>query len=259
MPQSTAAAFGAVAHSRLVALVEPVSSEEFSPETLEQRLQSVEWVARLARKHEAVLEAAMEHGPVIPARLCTLFSDVDAVKRSLAENEERFLSALARLAGRREWGLKIFCDTGRLQATAARADRQVEAFDAALATAAPGRAYVLTRQRDARAAQIAAARIDEMAGEILGTLESRTVESRLRPPLPTRATGRCEPMVLNLAALVCAPKEGAFQAAIDELASRFGPEGLEFEVTGPWPPYSFSDSDGVIEGRAGGAVTGEPA
>jgi hypothetical protein len=233
----------------LVALVEPVSTEEFSPEALEQRLQSVEWVAHLARKHEAVLEAAMDHGPVIPARLCTMFSDVDAVKRSLAENEERFLSALARLAGRREWGLKVFCDARRSQATVAAADREVQVLDAALATAAPGHAYVLTRQRDARAAEVAAARIDEVVDEILDILGSLPVEARLKPPPPPQATGRCEPMVLNLAALVGTPAEAAFQAAIDELASRFGQEGFEFEVTGPWPPYSFSDGGEVFEGN----------
>ena len=109
LPASDVVPLQAIPFSTLVALVEPVPASEFSPETLEQRLQSVDWVAPLARKHTAVLEDAMQHGPVFPARLCTLFTSATALTNSLAENEQRFHEALSLLRGRQEWGLKMFC------------------------------------------------------------------------------------------------------------------------------------------------------
>src|SRR5436190_2204685 len=72
----------AVVHSDLVALVEPVSAQEFSSEALDARLEDAEWVSRRARRHETVLEGAMRYGVVAPARLCTLFSSALALQQS---------------------------------------------------------------------------------------------------------------------------------------------------------------------------------
>ena len=34
-----------------------------------------------------------------------------------------------------------------------------------------------------------------------------------------------------------------FQRRLGELAGEFQPHGFEFEFTGPWPAYHFTDSD----------------
>ena len=49
---------------------------------------------------------------------------------------------------------------------------------------------------------------------------------------------RREP-VLNGAYLVPEARVERFHAAVAEMRERDGPLGLEFEVTGPWPPYNF--------------------
>lgn len=239
LPERTPASLEAVSDSALVAIVEPVSADEFAPEVLDKTLHSVESLADLARKHEAVLEAVMQVGPVIPARLCTLYSHADAVRTCLAENQERFLGALGRIHGRQEWGLKVFCDETRLRAAAGAADAEVHALDAAAATASPGLAYVLAKKRDARSVEVASARIDDAVDEILGALEPLPVETCVKPLLPEQATGRCETMVLNLVALVDTAARERFHAAVENLARRFGHDGFTFEVSGPWPPYSF--------------------
>lgn len=239
LPEGTPASVEAIADSKLVAIVESVSADEFAPEALKTRLQSVECLAHLARKHEAVLEAAIEHGPVIPARLCTLYSDAEAVKTCLAENRERFLAALGRIRGRQEWGLKVFCDETRLRVAAGAADAEVQALDAAAATASPGLAYVFAKKRDARSAEVASARIDDAVDEIIGALEPLRAETHFKSLLPEQATGRRETMVLNLAALVDAAARERFHAAIENLARRFGHDGFAFEVSGPWPAYCF--------------------
>jgi len=169
----------AVIHSDLVALVEPVCAQEFSSETLDERLEDIEWVSRLARRHEAVLEGAMRYGVVAPARLCTLFSSALALRLSLAANEERFLAALERMRGREEWGVKAYCTESRIRAQVGQDDAKVQSLDSALATAAPGYAYVLQKQRETRLAELAAARIYDVTDEAGEALEREAVDLRL--------------------------------------------------------------------------------
>lgn len=238
----------AVSHATLTAVVEPVCAREFSPEALDEKLQSIEWVARLARKHETVLEEAMRHGPVVPASLCTLFSNTEALKRSLAENEKRFLFALERIHGQQEWGLKAFCDERRLRAAAATDDAELRTLDAVIAGANPGHAFVLRKKREARLAELGSMRLDALVDEVLEAIEHVAADVRLRPLLPEPATGRDEPLALNAAALVNVFARETFQATIAELSTRYQDDGLVFELSGPWPAYSFCDDDPVEAG-----------
>jgi hypothetical protein len=47
-------------------------------------------------------------------------------------------------------------------------------------------------------------------------------------------------LLLDLAFLVPPERESAFLAAAAELREKLDPDGLEAEVSGPWPPYSFA-------------------
>jgi hypothetical protein len=46
-------------------------------------------------------------------------------------------------------------------------------------------------------------------------------------------------MFLNGAYLVRVAGEGEFREAVESLRGELGPEGISFELTGPWPPYNF--------------------
>lgn len=248
LPTSEAVALETVPFADLAAVVEHVPASEFSAEALEQRLQSVDWVAPLARKHSAVLNDVMQHGPVVPARLCTLFSSADALIGSLAENEQRFRDALSLLKGREEWGLKVFCHEETLRSMAGSIDPQVKALDAAAATASPGQAFVLRKKRDGRLAEVVSARIEEVLDEVLDAIASVAADTCLRPLLSEPATGRREAMVMNAALLVDVAASSALGTTTEELVSRFCTEGFVVELTGPWPPYSFCDDDAARDG-----------
>ena len=242
-PSDTDAPVKAVLHSAVCAIVEPVCAYEFSPDRLDEKMKSIEWVAGLAHKHETVLERAMRQGPVVPARLCTLFSNAETLRLSLAENEERFLAALKRVQDREEWGLKVFCCEDRLRTAAGPDDPQVRALDAAMAKASPGQAFIIRKRREARLADVAANRTDAVADQTLEALARQTADMRLRPLLSETATGRREPMVLNVAALVAVTARESFHSTIARQSERFQFDGFIFEVSGPWPPYSFCDDE----------------
>ena len=91
-----------VAFNGLVAVVELVPEPDLrpvtSPEALDVagRRESVAWVAEQARRHREVLNAAMSRGPIVPARLCTLFEDAGELRRTLAARERSFMGAFDR-------------------------------------------------------------------------------------------------------------------------------------------------------------------
>lgn len=243
LPASEGVPLEVVPYSRLAAVVESVSAMEFAPEILAQKLQCVDWVAPLARRHTTVLEQVLQHGPVVPARLCTLFSSADALTNLLAQHEQQFQDRLSWLEGRQEWGLKIFCHEDRLRSAISLNDSDVQVLEAAAAAASPGQAYVIRKQRDGYIAEIVTTRIEEVVDEVLDAFADVVVEMRLGSPRSEAATGRRETMVVNAALLVDIASCSALHTAAGELAALLSPEGFDLELTGPWPSFSFCDDD----------------
>jgi len=240
LPAGGGAPLAAIPYSRLAAVVELVSAAEFAPEILDEKLRCVDWVALLAHKHTSVLEQVLQHGPVIPARLCTLFSSARAVTDLLAQNEQQLAERLGWFEGREEWGLKIFCDEARLRATIASSDPVVLAIEAAAAAGSPGQAYVLRKKRDGCVARSVAAATEAAVDEVL-SLAAIAIDTRFRSLLSDAVSGRREAMVANVALLVDITACPALHTAVEELSARLLPEGFAIELTGPWPPYSFCE------------------
>jgi hypothetical protein len=246
LPASELARLEAIAFSDLAAIVEEVPARDFAADLLERKLQDIDWIAPMARKHEDVLETILEHTAVIPAPICTLFSGGEAVRDSLAANRERFRALLSSLEGRREWGLKIYCRTGRggsFPDLLAAGDPELRALDDALAAASPGQAYVLRKQRARRLDRLTSDRIDQVVDEALHAVERVAADTRLRRLPSPPALDPARTMVLNAAFLVDVAAAGELEAIGARLASRLAPEGFAFELTGPWPPYSFCDDE----------------
>jgi hypothetical protein len=50
-------------------------------------------------------------------------------------------------------------------------------------------------------------------------------------------------LLLDVACLVPRDREAGFTAAVEELTAELRPSGVDVELTGPWPPYSFVSLD----------------
>lgn len=236
-----------IVHGGLAALVEPVPAEEFRPEVLATNLASLEWVNRVARRHEELLEAVMATCPVIPARLCTLFNGREAVSRLLAVNEETLLGLLERLVDREERGVRILCDDAALRRSIAETDPEALRLAAAASSASPGQAFVLMRRREAQIDNLVMQRIEDAQDRLLDILEALDVEVRIKSPADEPATGRGLRTLLHIAALVDRGGHVHLDLALDELAAELAEEGFSIEQTGPWPPYSFAGGNEELE------------
>jgi hypothetical protein len=226
-----------VSHGGLSALVEPVGGEEFSPRVLDDKLQSLEWVVAQASTHQAVLEQVMRESPVVPARLCTMFSGPSALRAQLREQERRFHALLDSLEGREEWSVKVFCHRAMLERDIATR----EGFnDPTGAPDAPGLAFLCRKRRQAELARLLDDLIDQCVDEVLDHVEDLAFTTRLRSLLSQQTTGRADAMLLNVAALLDHGADEAIALALDEISECHG-EHFSIELSGPWPAYSFCD------------------
>ncbi|AIJ23802.1 GvpL/GvpF family gas vesicle protein [Amycolatopsis methanolica] len=211
---------------RLAAVVGDVPLETFGEEALHRNLEDLDWLGAVARAHDAVVGALAGAGPVVPVRLATVYRDEHGVRRVLEHRGHELARTLDRVAGRTEWGVKVFAGEpppGREETPSRRG---------------AGTAYLARRraERDARAESERLAR--EQAAKVHSRLAALAAGARLHPLQSKALSGDDRQMVLNAAYLVGDDDARAFAEAV--AACDDESPAIRVQLTGPWPPYSFS-------------------
>ncbi len=200
----------------------------YSAEEIGRRLEDLSWVSTCAVAHERVVEHFAAAGTLVPMKLFTLFAgDARAVEHIGAERE-RLVRLLARVAGCREWGVRVHLDEKRARA--------------ALAAAAPppaagaGTAFLQQKRQQQEAARLIVERARDRAAELFETLAGCSREAVQRAPIAAEAGAR---LLLDAAFLVPEPGAAAFEAEVKRGAEGLARLGCETTLTGPWPAYNF--------------------
>lgn len=220
-----------VADAGLAAIVGTVPLHEFGEEPLRRHLEDLDWLAAKARAHDAVISAIARSAAVAPVTMATVYLDDERVRAVLATRHDEFLAALDRVTGRDELGVKAYADPSAL------ASRD-EAPAQNSGERRSGTAYLMKRKRELsskeRAYRLAAAEAERLHAELL----KHAVDGKRKPASDPSLSGRDNWTVLNGTYLVEKSGAGDFRRAVAALAETT--TGIELEVTGPWPPYSFA-------------------
>jgi acetolactate synthase small subunit len=210
-----------------------VPLDEFGQEALEDRLEDLSWLEPQARRHEQVLQRVREQATVVPMRLCTIYSDEQSV-RDMLDRESAFLrDALERLRERTEWGVKIY-------ALGEPLDTPDAADGAGDNGASAGASYLQDKRLQARRRRQAHELIGRSCERAHGALSQAAVQAKVNPVQPRELTNREEQMVFNGAYLVDDGAAEAFAQLVHGLQADVAPDGLQLELTGPWPAYNFA-------------------
>jgi hypothetical protein len=226
---------GVVREGSVAAIVGPVDLGEF--DRLDERLNDLAWLEQKARAHEAVLDRLVGEGAVVPLRFGAIYRRLDEVEAMLHERGDEFAADLDRVRGRVELGVKGFVERSALEATLAS-----ERVAASVGGGSSGRAYLERRRMQREIAEEASAILAEAARSTHERLLEHTVAGALSRPHSRELSGRPEEMFLNAAYLVSADDE-SLRGEVAALGRAYAPLALTFEVTGPWPPYSFVGSE----------------
>ncbi|WP_283133147.1 GvpL/GvpF family gas vesicle protein [Rhizohabitans arisaemae] len=220
-----------IPHADLVAYVSTVPLDRFGEEALRRSMEDLDWLDATARAHHHVVETVAEAAPVVPVRLVTVYGGEGPVKELLDRRHDDFVTVLARVTGRQEWGVKAYA---RAPASAGAPGRKAEE-----ATVGPGTAYLRRRRSDLHEQEEERRRAAVGAERIHEVLAASAVASRLHRTQDPQLSGRTEWMVLNGAYLVDRDRAEAFRRVVDGLSE----PGVEVQLTGPWTPYSFTVLD----------------
>lgn len=196
---------------------------------------------KLVLHHHQVLQALIARQSVLPFRLGVMFEDDRGVMGALARNREALLYAMERVHGAIEWGLKIYCVRQQLGQWLPDNNPAVAALDAQLESAEEGSGFFLRHRRRRlveEEIEQAIARCLNHTGERLNSTVREFASGKLQP---AQVHAREGAMVFNGACLVDRVLEQAFLELVQDLRSAYAGFGLDHEITGPWPPYSFAD------------------
>jgi Gas vesicle synthesis protein GvpL/GvpF len=218
----------------LTVLVSDVDLAEFGEAALRRNLEDLAWLERVARAHHHVIDAAARSFPVLPTRLATVYSSDAGLAAALGGRGEDLRAALRRVGGRVEWGVKAYAAAG--QDSGGRVP--AEGADTSHATGGAGLAYLRRRRAQLSARQDARRSAAAGAEAVHADLSGQAEQARLYPPQAAQLAGNRDPMLLNAAYLLEAGRADGFASAVEAAAAAHGE--LRVELTGPWPPYSFT-------------------
>ena len=224
-----------VEEGQLGAIVSDVDPASFDEDHLKERA----WVEDGVRTHDEVLRLAMEGGPVVPMRFGTIVPGEAEIRKLLAAGGDRLRAALTRFSGAAEWGVKAAWPGAELHAWVVGQNQELQELDAELGAAGEGTSYMLRRQRDQEVARHAEQVRDALVGSCHERLAAEAEDAVLFSP---QRQGDEHELVLNATYLVS--EVDTFQALVQQLSEQHADAGLTFQVTGPWPPYSFAGDIG---------------
>jgi hypothetical protein len=197
------------------------------------------WLEAKVRAHQAVLDVLLTQATLVPMKFATIYYDRAGVEELLAIHYEEFVTLLRHLAGRQEWGLKLYCDEAQLVAHLAEISPEVQQMRAEIESKPKGAAYLLARKLQETCSQQVERISLDVADRTHTALAGLSVAGRLNPLQGAEITGRPERMLLNAAYLVDATTLDAFRAALADIAAPYNDRGFQFELSGPWPAYNF--------------------
>jgi hypothetical protein len=217
----------------LAAAVSDLDGGEWDAETLNERVQDVDWLAPRAEAHQGVNAKLLEiAGVVLPLSFGALYRDDDGVREMLREDVDAKQERLASLDGRAEWVVTLVRDA---QHAPAGAEADLRDLDREIASSAPGRGYLLEKRRTTVAAE-AAERADADAARVALDALDAAAERTYREPV---ARGGRDLVVLRVSLLAPRAATGAIDKAITSVGASLLANGYRVRASGPWPAYRF--------------------
>ncbi|QFR01279.1 GvpL/GvpF family gas vesicle protein [Streptomyces phaeolivaceus] len=228
-------------HHDLIAVVSEVPERDFAEQPLRAHLEDLDWLTATARAHQSVIDALTVVTTPLPLRLGTVFHDDSGVRVMLEAREEGFRQTLDRLAGRVEWGVKVYTEPEEPRERAESEEREPSRTSAP-AKVSSGRDYLRQRRRSHRAHEEKRENADRFARRLHDTLAEFAEDTRLHTPQNSALSGAPGRNVLNAAYLVPRAHSEEFVELVDRTKNE--EPDLRVELTGPWAAYSFSGEDG---------------
>jgi len=214
--------------------------DEFFGADAEKNLQDLAWVGPRALRHEEVILACCRRGPVLPVRFGTVFSGREQMRNTLERHQQKIAEFFRRIAGKEEWTVK-----GLVNRPAARSyfmTQKIAAGSEDLQDLSPGKRYFAAQRLKMAADKELQSWLREGAAAAVHRLRNVAVDFSPRRLLGREVAGGEEEMFFNGAFLIDKNYLGRMEETVQALNEEGQNRGVHYELSGPWPPYSFTPS-----------------
>lgn len=208
-------------HNELTFWVSRVSRREYADE-LQQRLESLDWLAERSIRHQRVLAELSRDRDVLPTRLGIVFLSFRSLRDYAESAGPGIRKVLERIKGCEEWGVKVFASPKRREAD--------------VTPASSGADYL---KRKANSLSRAQKHAPDPAIEEFG--QALAMVSKASTTLGK--SGGQPNLVWSASFLVVREEREPFEQTLRRFAAEWG-DDRRIEITGPWPPYSFVGDHG---------------
>lgn len=183
--------------------------------------------------YASVIEKLVEQFSLLPMRYGSLMESRDSINKMLERNYPEFQQNLQKVENKYEFGLKIFCDSGKLKAEL-RAKSETDTKTPTKSV--PGiknsvyRNYVNKKLKEHRIEELVLIYVDSVIAEITGYLARLNAVNKFKKIVS-------ETNIISAIFLLGKDKKDKLIQAVENLQNQY--PGLTFVLTGPWPPYNF--------------------
>jgi hypothetical protein len=229
-----------ITESELAAVVSEVPLNRFGEGQFEENLKDPVWAADRVMRHEKLTEFLANKATVVPLRFGVMYSTPERIRAMLKVRANVLGSALERLHDKEEWAVNVLVDKKKLHEQMANLSPRLAEMQKRVQGASPGRAYLLEKKLDSLRAGESKTESKRVVSALRSALEP---ESTALKDLPIRdVEAKQNPSVVGkLTFLIDRPHVKTFRRSAEKLAKQYGPYGFSLELTGPWPPYNFSE------------------
>jgi hypothetical protein len=182
-----------------------------------------------------VIETLGKQYPLLPMRFGSIMASNDAVTKMLERNYTEIQHNLGKIENKSEFGLKIFCDSEKLTA-----ELIVKSETATSPTVKPDtdtknsvfREYVNKKLKEHRLEALMLTYVDSVITLVSEHLAQLNSINKIQK-MATRS------IIIDAVFLVEKERKSEVIQVVADMQNQY--PGLNFILTGPWPPYNFVD------------------
>jgi len=231
--------FEVICYRDIGAAVSTVWLSEFGEDGLHNNIRNnIDWVEEKARSHTLILEQISEQYSTAPVKFCTIFNDRKPILQLLAEKYKELSHVMEAVEGKKEWTVKVFCQKETYYKQVE--NEKKEKLESALQRRSPGAAYLLKKKFNETVKLAFEKALSERVNGIYRLLQNYAEDIVLEVCLNSNDNESSRKMVLKCSLLISGENVQGFLMKMNETNESSNPDGLFLEITGPWPPYSFT-------------------
>ena len=183
-----------------------------------------------------VIEDLWQQFTLLPMRFGSVVESADAVLKMLERNLSGIRANLKSIENKLEFGLKVFCDSVKLKAELIEKSKPETSHTinpVPETTVSVFRDYVNKKLEAHRLEELLLTHVDSVIADITGQCDLLNIVCKTRKMLS-------ETTIIDAVFLLEKSRKDPLIHHLEELKTQYS--GLNFVLTGPWPPYSFVES-----------------